>query len=171
MNKAELLEALATQRNTMTQLLEDLPDETLLEPGVMGDWSIKDILGHLTHWEGQMVTLLFQVSQGISKPTTAHFGPDQLNVLNQRWYEAGKDRSLDMVWQDWVNVRKQVIRRVSEIQEKDLSNPRQFAWLKGKPLMQWILDETVEHEKEHLHHIQDWLITRNYPSRENGKLN
>ena len=71
MNKTELLEALEDSRQEMLEMIEDLADEILLLPGVNGNWSIKDILAHLTYWEGQVVTLLFQVLRGVSKPSTA----------------------------------------------------------------------------------------------------
>jgi hypothetical protein len=157
MNKTELLEALEDSRQELLEMLEDLPDETLLKPGVIGEWSIKDILFHLTYWEGQMVTLLFQVQRGMLKPTTAHFGSENVDTLNQHWYEAGKERALDIVWQDWAGVRKQTIRRLADFHDQDLTDPQRFPWAGGKPLYQWILGDTVDHEEEHTDQIREWL--------------
>lgn len=160
MDKTELLEALEDGRQEMIDLIEGLPDEVLIEPGVVGDWSIKDILAHLTFWEGQIVTLLFQAKSGMPKPTTAHFGKESVDEINKRWYEAGKERVLDIVWQDWTGVRKQTIRRVSEFSDKDLNDPQSFPWLQGVPLHQWILNDSAEHEDEHAGQISDWLEQR-----------
>ena len=172
MDKTELLEALEDSRQEMLELLEDLPDETLLKPGVIGEWSIKDILAHLTYWEGQVVTLLFQIQSGIAKPTTAHFSGEHVDVLNQRWYEAGKDRSLEMIWQDWVGVRKQTIRRVADFNDKDLIDPQQYAWAGGKTLFEWILGDTTEHEEEHGDQIGEWLDAQDSAAgQKNGRKN
>jgi hypothetical protein len=160
MDKTELLEALEDERQELMEMLEDLPNESMLVAGVNGTWSIKDILIHLTHWEGQIVTLLFQASQGVEKPSTAHFGKEKVDDLNQRWYEAGKERSLDLAWQDWVGVRKQTIRRVSEFSDQDLNDPKRYSWLKGTPLWQWIATDTYEHEEEHGDAIREWLEKR-----------
>ncbi len=160
MDKTELLEALESNRQEMIEMLEDLPDEILLQPGVVGKWSIKDILAHLTYWEGQMVTLLFQAQRGVTKPTTVHFGSESVDELNQRWYESGKDRPLDRVWEDWVGVRKQMIRRVSDFSDKDLNDPQRFPWLGGRPLYEWILRDSVQHEEEHADQIREWLDRR-----------
>ena len=132
MDKTELLEALEDDRLEMMEMVKDLSDETLLEPGVIGEWSIKDILEHLSHWEGQIVTLLFQAQRGMAKPTTAHFSAESVEELNQRWYAAGKERPLEMVWQDWEGVRKQTIRRVSDFSDKDLERPASVP-LAGRP--------------------------------------
>lgn len=160
MDKTELLENLEDERAEVVEMLEDLSDEHLLEKGVSGDWSIKDILIHLTHWEGQLITLLFQARQGVDKPSTAHFGKEKEDELNQRWYEAGKDRELERAWQDWIGVRKQTIRRVGEFSEQDLNDPKRYTWLKGKPLSQWIASETYEHEEEHMDAVRDWLDSK-----------
>jgi hypothetical protein len=160
MTKTELVEALEDGHAEMVEMLEDLPEASMLEPGVIGNWSIKDILYHLSMWEGQLVTLLFQVSRGMENPTTLHFGEETVEEINQRWFSAGQRRPLDLVWQDWVSVRKQTLRRVSDIPETDLTNPNKFGWLKGEPLLQWIADDTIEHEEEHGDAIREWLDRR-----------
>src|SRR5512141_1307663 len=145
MDKTELLEALEDSRLEMVEMLEDVPDELMSMPGVVGSWSIKDILDHLTHWEGQIVTLLFQAQHGAGQPSTAHFGKESVDVLTQRWYEASRERGLATVWDDWTGVRKQTIRRVSEMSDHDLNDTQLYPWLNGTPLFQWVLNDTVEH--------------------------
>lgn len=163
MEKKELLEALEDERQEMVELLEDLPDEALQTPGVIGDWTIKDILNHLTFWEGQVVTLLYQARQGMPRPSTAHFGKETVDALNARWYATGLERPLETVWQDWLGVRKQLIRRVAEMTEQDLNDPDRYRWLQGKPLYEWVLNDSIEHEAEHADQIREWLDARDAP--------
>jgi hypothetical protein len=163
MEKTELLEALEDGHQELLEMLQDLPDEMMLQPGVCGDWSIKDILAHLTYWEGQVVTLLFQAQRGVEKPTTAHFGKETVDELNQRWYLTGKERPLDIIWQDWQGVRKQTLRRVTDMSQKDLNDVQRYPWLKGVPLFQWILNDTVDHEEEHADQIREWLDLHDKP--------
>jgi hypothetical protein len=157
MNKSELLEALEDGRQELVEMLQDLPDEDMVKPGVCGEWSIKDILAHLAQWEGQTVTLLFQARQSERTPTTAHFGKETVDEVNQRWYEANRDRPLERVWEDWIGVRKQMIRRVSEFSEKELTDPQRYPWSNGRPLWQIIADSTFDHEDEHADGIREWL--------------
>ncbi len=169
MDKIELLETLEDERLEAVDLLEGLSDEVMLEPGVEGQWSIKDILAHLTAWEGQTVTLLFQAQQGNRKPTTVHFGDEQVDTLNQRWYELSKDRPLDMVWNDFLSVRKQTIRRVSEMSDKDLNDQNRYSWLKGVALIDLIINDTIEHEAEHFDVIREWLEQRDAKNNGSGR--
>lgn len=157
MEKSELLETLEDSHQELVEMLEDLPESMLQAPGVMGDWSIKDILAHLTQWEGQIVTLLFQAKQGMAQPSTAHFSEDSVDKLNARWHQQGQGRSLEMVWSDFVGVRKQVLRRVNEFSDLDLQDPQRYPWLNGQPLYMWIFSDTIEHEEEHGDAIREWL--------------
>lgn len=163
MEKTELLEALEDGHQELLEMLQDLPEEMMLQPGVCGDWSIKDILAHLTYWEGQVVTLLFQAQRGVEKPTTAHFSKETVDELNQRWYLTGKERPLEIIWQDWQGVRKQTLRRVTDMSQKDLNDVHRYPWLKGVPLFQWILNDTVDHEDEHADQIREWLDLHDKP--------
>ena len=157
MDKTELLEALEDGRQEMVEMLEDLADEVMVKHGVSGSWSIKDILAHMTQWEGQTVTLLFQASQSDRKPTTTHFGKETVDEINQRWYEASRERALDLIWQDWIGVRKQMIRRVADFSDKDLNDAQRYPWLSGTPLWQVIADNTFDHEDEHADAIRERL--------------
>jgi hypothetical protein len=163
MNKTELLEVLQDSRQEQVDLLEGLPDEMMLIPLEPGGWTIKDILAHLTYWEGQTVTLLFQASRGVKKPTTVHFGSETGEELNQRWHAASQERSLEIIWQDWLGVRKQLIRRAGDMSEKDLTDPTRFDWMQGKPLAELIYSDAVDHEEKHADYIRAWLDQQDTP--------
>lgn len=160
MNKSELLETLEDSHQELVEMLENLPEATLLEGGVNGSWSIKDILAHLTYWEGQLVTLLFQAKSGAPKPGTVHFGSESVDAINERWHTQGQGRSLEMIWSDFIGVRKQTIRRVSAFSDTDLQDPQRYPWLSGKPLWMWVVNDTIEHEEEHADDIREWLDQR-----------
>ena len=46
--REQLLAALRAERARWEALLAEVGVERLTEPGVAGDWSVKDVLGHLT---------------------------------------------------------------------------------------------------------------------------
>ena len=169
MEKDELIEALEDSREELMDLLDGLSDETLLTAGVVGEWSIKDILAHLAFWEGQMVTLLFQAQRGMEKPSTVHFGKESVDAINARWYEQAQTRELAMVLNDFIGVRKQTIRRVKELSSSDLNDPKRYPWMNGVPLVELILSDTLEHEEEHADQIGEWLDQRDAKNNGNGR--
>lgn len=159
MEKEELLEELKESREKTLGLLDDLPDEALEEPGVLGNWSIKDILAHLTSWEAELIKLLWQASQG-QKPSSAHFSGRTVDQLNAQWFKENKNRPLERVLADFTAVRKQTLRRLENFSNKDLNNPDRFLWLKGKPLWEWVAEDTFRHEEEHRGQIRRWKSRR-----------
>jgi hypothetical protein len=155
MEKNELLKELITTREEFRQAVEDLPDEALLEAGVIGNWSIKDIMVHIMLWESELVKLLWEVQQG-RKPTTIHFQDQNFDETNARWYQENKNRPLDIVLEDFEGVRRQTIRRLEAVSTGDLKDPGRFPWLKDSPLWQWVKNDTFGHESEHIEQIRAW---------------
>ena len=155
MSKSEIVTNLSQSRENFLELIEDIPEGQLEVPGVIDSWSVKDVLVHLTLWEAELVKLLWQLEQG-SKPTTAHFGPESVDEINKRWFEANQKRALQLVLQDFGGVRRQTIRRVEALPEKILNDPQAFPWLEDEPLWKWIAEDSYGHEAEHEAQIRAW---------------
>jgi hypothetical protein len=155
MNQDEILDALEDQREKFLEAIDGLKEDQLAEPGVVGEWSVKDIMFHLTMWEAELVKLLWQAAQGV-QPTTVHFGKTPVDELNAAWSGLSRTRSLDQVIDDFAGVRKQTSRRVSAFKDQDLKDAQRFPWLKGHPLWEWIAEDSFKHEAEHTAQILAW---------------
>jgi Mycothiol maleylpyruvate isomerase N-terminal domain len=59
-----------------------LSDAQLMEPGVTGDWSVRDILAHVTTWEEEALTHLPLILEGGTPPrySVAYGGIDAFNA-------------------------------------------------------------------------------------------
>ena len=159
MNKEELIDVLEEKQDELYGVIEDLSEETLVTPGVSGDWSIKDILVHLVHWEAQLVTLLYQARQG-NKPTTAHFSTQKEDDINSAWVLEGRERQLELILADLDGAHNQIIRRLDAFSEAELNDPKRFSWSAGSPLTTWIAESSYAHIEEHLAQIRVWLTAR-----------
>jgi hypothetical protein len=159
MNKDDLLDALEDGREQFLDAIEGLSDEALLEPGVIEGWSIKDMLYHLSMWEAEMVKLLWQAAHG-EKPSTLHFTQIDVDATNAAWLESSKGRPLERVLEDFWAVRKQASRRVEAFSDQDLEDPKRYAWLKERPLWEWIASDSFEHENEHAAQVRQWRAAR-----------
>lgn len=155
MKKENLISTLTDGRKDFLNLLKCISREEMEIPGMLEQWSLKDLLIHLTRWEAELVKLLWQAKQGIT-PTTAHFSQETIDTLNERWYQESKSRSMDMVWGDFLAVRQQTVRRVKEFEDSELNDQQYYPWLKGKTLWEWIAGDSFEHEAEHAQDIRSW---------------
>ncbi|HKZ53901.1 MAG TPA: ClbS/DfsB family four-helix bundle protein [Anaerolineales bacterium] len=160
MKTAELVAKLEQSREAFLQAVEGLAEEAMLEAGVVGEWSVKDILVHLMIWEAELVTFLWKTREGV-RPATVHTQRDlDMDAQNARWYEEHKDRLLDRAWQDFHGVRRQTMRRVEAFTDEELNDPQRHAWLRGKPLWEWVASDSFEHEAEHAAQIRAWRERR-----------
>ena len=159
MDKIELKKALEDTREELWGLIKDIPEEDYLEPGVMDDWSLKDILAHLNRWEGLSVTLLWKLKQGRRAERLDIRGQEAVDELNAEWYEEDEDRSLDLVLSDFKGLRRQTLRRLDEFNDEELNDPSAFDGLRDEPLWKWVAVDTFEHEREHIPAIKDWIRT------------
>lgn len=155
MKKEELISTLVGSRQQILNLLEGIPPEQMEIPGVIEQWSLKDLLVHMTRWEAELVKLLWQTKQG-NRPTTVHFNQNGIDTINDRWYQESKSRPMEMVWKDFIAVRDQTLRRVKDFSDDELNNQQAYNWLDGKALREWIAEDSYKHEAEHAENIQEW---------------
>jgi hypothetical protein len=69
-----------------------LSDSRLTEPGVTGDWSVKDILAHVTTWEGEALKYLPLIIEGGRPPRYVRYGG--IDAFNAKMTEEKRDLSL-----------------------------------------------------------------------------
>ncbi len=153
MTRDQVLLALKDSRTKMEAALRGLTDEQLLEPGVMGEWSVKDILAHLTAWEAEVVTRLAKLQAGKKIQSVVPAG-DSIDSLNAKWYQEHKDRDLDRVLTDFRGVREQMIRQVDSLNDQQLALP--LPWSKADTIENLIAWNSYDHEPEHAEQIQKW---------------
>lgn len=153
MNREDLLEELDKVREELLVTLEALPDEALRRPGVMGDWSVADLLAHMVAWESEMVTALLRVDQG-KTPARLIAAFDDIDGYNARRYQENKERDLDRIFEDLPGVRIQLEEWLAEFSDSDLNDPERYSWSPGLPLWHIIAENSFRHELEHLPQIK-----------------
>jgi len=156
MTKQEIRSALETSRAALLDGIDGLSPEQLLKPKAVGEWSVRDILQHLSLWEAELVRLLVHVDQGRRAVGESFVPHPDFDSLNARWHAETQDRPLERVLEDFHGVRRQTLRWVDELSEDDLRRIRREAWLHNQPLARWIAEYSYEHEAEHLQAVRAW---------------
>ncbi len=83
MGKQKVLQMIGTGWNELLVSMEGLSDRTLEKKRDSGDWSIKDILGHVTTWESEALKYLPIIVRG-ERPSSyrrEYGGIDSFNAL------------------------------------------------------------------------------------------
>src|SRR4051794_13277957 len=82
MNREQLLNELDRAWAALLDSFVDIPDAQLIEPGVVDDWSVKDILAHVTTWEEEALKYLPLTLRGRPPRYSAQYGGiDAFNAL------------------------------------------------------------------------------------------
>jgi len=68
MNKAQVLEKIDSTWLELKAAASGLSNEQMMTPGVTGDWSVKDILGHVSIWEEESLKYLPLILRGEKTP-------------------------------------------------------------------------------------------------------
>ena len=157
MTKDELINKIEGEWGNLQASLDGLTEEQMHQPGVVGDWTIKDILAHITAWQTRLITALFKAEKGFT-PDTTEGGPT-VDQLNEKFYREMKDRPFDQVWDDLDSSYHQLLGRLAGWKEKDLFDPKRFRWMQGEPFEVYIAGDSYEHYAEHAAQIREWRRT------------
>lgn len=156
MTKDEILATFNQTRVEFLKAIEGLSEDALVEPGVLGEWSVKDIMAHISMWEAELVKMLWELRQG-NKPSRVDLvNGKSVDQINEEWHQEQKDRPLERIFADFHAVRTQTIRQIQGFTDRELSEPRHYPWLKGHALEAWIAGDGFDHEAEHTAEIKSW---------------
>ena len=157
MDKAALLEAIRAERAALEEMLAGLSPERMLEPGVEGEWSVKDILAHIVAWEGWMIRWTGQLQNGESPldPTPAETW-DDVDRMNAENHERNRERILDDVRADFRRSYADACALVESLPEEALQQEHPDTWPHGH-LWQGVAANTCWHYREHVDSIRAYI--------------
>ncbi|MFC2095558.1 DinB family protein [Candidatus Bipolaricaulota bacterium] len=150
---SELLDLVEQTFESWRQLLESVPESKYEQPDVSGNWSVKDIIAHITWHEEQMVTIM---------EARALIGSDwwelPMHERNAKIYEEYKSAPLADVLDDAAATHQQLVHWVGTLEDADLNEPGRFEemppdWLFGDILSQ----NTYSHYGDHASSVAKWL--------------
>ena len=153
MKRDELLAALVAARAKLDAALAGMGPEEMTAPGPVGDWSVKDLLAHVTAWDVDLLTNLGKVRRG-QKPGRTQWDSAGIQAQNEAWQAELKDRPLERVLADYAGVHQQLLRGVRSLSDAELEAPAD--WLQGRPLAKYFVDHVVTHEDEHAVELAEW---------------
>ncbi|HTP10273.1 MAG TPA: ClbS/DfsB family four-helix bundle protein [Anaerolineae bacterium] len=153
----QLLEVMRTARSNWEALLAEAGEARLTEPGVEGDWSVKDIIAHITYYETWAADNVFAFWRGEPRPVSEYKGLE-MDERNARLYERIRSKSLAQAWQESQVSFQRSIEAVEGLRDDDLYDPK----FTRVPDADWtvfdlIEGDTFEHYNDHTISVRAWL--------------
>lgn len=132
----------------------------MVQAGAVGDSSIKDVLAHLADWEARMPVWMESARSG--NPVES---PDpgltwkQLDVLNERIYDAHRRQSLDEVLEYFRATHERFMELVESMPEEEMLERGRYAFIGKGAVYDW-LTAYANHDLWGKTHVRKWLKAR-----------
>ena len=145
-SKNDLLAAIEKERGALETYLATLTPEQLGEPGIVGEWSPKDVLAHLIEWEQMVLGWHAAGLRGEVPPLPAPgFKWNQTPQLNQQIYEKHRDRPLDEVLEQFQASHREILCVIQGLSNEELFTAGRYAWTKKNTLGTYMVSGTSSH--------------------------
>jgi hypothetical protein len=151
--KIEFIERIISSRQKLDNVVGKFTPLFMTAPGASGDWSVKDILAHVTWHEQEMFNLILNRTLAGSDLWNV-----SLELRNRTIYEENRERDLKDVLDDYKIVFEGLMDVMQTLTDADLQDASHF---KGMPSAwkPWeiIAQNTYEHYDDHLADLTAWL--------------
>jgi hypothetical protein len=162
MNKAGFLSTMRAERERWDALLAEVGEARMERPGVTGDWSVRDVIVHVSAYERGLVEWLEAASRGesVGFPVLDHPDVDYRNAAILR---ENKGRPLEDILLESRRVFERLLQVVQALSEEELVDPERTEWTvkprwkEARPLWKCIADDSYKHYHQHIPDIRAWL--------------
>ena len=153
MNRQQLLKKIDAAWRVFNDSFAGLSDAQLAQPDVTGDWSVKDLLAHVTTWEREALAHLPHILEGQRPPRYADLygGIDTFNALKAR---EGQALSLAEVRARLEDTHRQLIDYLLTAPEEQFTTETRFR--------RRIRLDTYSHYPVHTQAILAWRARQGY---------
>ncbi len=147
MRRSQLLERLDRAWEEFGESYAGLSDAELMEPGVIGAWSVRDVIAHVTWWEEEALAHLPHILAG-GRPPRYSVTYGGIDAFNARMTEQKKDQSLAEVLRRRDEVHGRLIALVKSVPEEHLTGESRFR--------RRLRLDTYGHYPKHARAIRGW---------------
>jgi hypothetical protein len=147
MDRQLLLKQLDKAWTAFQESYAGLPGSQLVETGLAGEWSIKDILAHVTTWEEEAIKYLPLILRGEQLPrySTMYGGID---AFNAQMVEQKRSLSLAEVRRQMEETHQRLVAYVQTAPEEQFKRETRFR--------RRLRFDTYSHYAEHTRMIDAW---------------
>ncbi|MBK8419174.1 ClbS/DfsB family four-helix bundle protein [Candidatus Villigracilis saccharophilus] len=149
-DKQELMSAIEREWILLRAVAEKLTDRQMTSPDE-GGWSPRDNLAHLTEWMKVLMGyhMDHRPSHEVLGVSPAAVKDWDFNIINPLLFERNRERSRQDVLDEMMQVYRQLTNKLDSMTFENLMAPRHPDDPEKRPLVLWVLGDTIEHFEEH----------------------
>jgi uncharacterized damage-inducible protein DinB len=145
------------ERDRWHALAAEVGEDRMEEPGPMGEWTFKDLAGHLLGWRERTIARI-EAGPDSNPPTPWPADLQTDDEINAWIYEQHRDRPLRDVLNDLDQSYDRLISAIQMTPEGHLTSPGRFDWTGDQRLFE--VDFSDHLYEEHEPSVRAWLASR-----------
>lgn len=150
MKKEQLLNKIERAWTAFRDAYAGIPEANLIQPGVTGDWSVKDILAHVSWWEQETLKYLPIILEGGRPPRYVDMYGG-IDAFNAQMTELKRGLSLAEVARQLDETHHRLIEYVQAVPEEQFATETRF--------LRRLRSDTYTHYPVHTQAIRQWRET------------
>ncbi len=154
LSRAEILQRLAIEQRRLLDTLSHVKPEQHAQSGVVGIWSVKEMLAHLIFWNAFALQELQAAVAGKTVPHPEGTGDE----INARAVAAYADWSADAVQQAFEQSCTEVLDTVKHLPDSAFEADSSIEQMLNETVHGALANNTYEHWPIHEAQIRAWLV-------------
>ncbi len=139
--KAQLIAKMQESRAALEKVIAKVSCEALLIPGICGEWSGKDVLAHVAHWQELHLGWWAEELRGETPATPVPgYSWKEIDSLNHQIYLAHRDQPLEDVLKYLRETFQRFLTVIELTPEEDLFKPGLASFTGKRTLARWYVE-------------------------------
>jgi uncharacterized damage-inducible protein DinB len=144
--RSVLLAAMDAARRDLLRQIDRIPLSERDTRPIMGDWTLKDMLGHIVDWDLYALKALRAIREFRPLPYVAESDVDKVNAQQ---VAARREQTWDQAWADFQDIRAKVINALADWYDEQLARAVDYPSDWGRTAYGWFVSQTAWHDREH----------------------
>jgi len=133
MDKQEKITILEKEHQLLKKILDNLNEKQIIESTIIGNWTVKDVLAHLSAWNWEDIKGVDLLTKN-QKPWSIDIDDKEVDLFNQQEITDRKHWPIKLVIQEWEDSFNRLIVKLGQVTDDHWSLDTKLKYADGKQL-------------------------------------
>jgi len=153
MDKTTFMKMLQETRGQWEELLAQIDEEHMLQPGATGKWSVKDVIAHVMDGERELVQIMH--THVVTGSELWNLSDDERNEIV---YQQNRERPLQEIMSEEQQAYANLLAAAQTLSDDDLNDPHHFQQM-PEEWVPWRIfaGNSFKHYQDHMPALRAWV--------------
>lgn len=155
MTQADLLIRIPQERAAFAALWQSLTEAQMIaRPGPQDDWSVKDLIAHMTFWENRMLERVVDLLNDKPAGTTPN-----IDEVNTQVFDNNKDRPLADILAEFEANEARVLAQIEVLDDDQINTRGRYKLDPKYAMLDLIIGDTFGHYAVHTPELKQYIAS------------